>query len=409
MRGLVPAHIMAEIETVTGLHMAQMVDMFAGASTGSILNAALTRPHRRRPNEPQYKARHMIRFYEREGRNIFPVDRFREFRGLLHDFNNRTMKISTLGRLMRHGHYNERNLAAALYALYGDAKLGDSLSSLIIPCYSLGGEMLKVTGEDSQGQMTTAPIENNMVIKGGSALWMKHLRGDAYNPKKLKPLEVTLYDAVMASAAAPTYFPCHDFSAFDPNEERWRTIHGIDGSIFDNPCISWHGAIKPHVPEGRQPVMITLGTGVSNRAIHKDEWNRFGSLGVVDPANDLPLINIFFQAPESALREVFADEMGEHLYTFNRSLFAPLSSGMALPNNQIDDASDENMARLGRFAKIIIEENKKSFDELCHLLVKNRDRLHKEQNDFMATIKRTVHALSGHMPGQAKKPEPENA
>jgi len=407
MRGLVPAHIMAEIEARTGLHMAQMVDLFSGPSTGSILNAALTRPHRRHPDQPQYKAKMMVKFYEREGRNIFPQDRFREFRGLLHDFNNRTMKISTLGRLMRHGHYNERHLANALYSLYGDAKLGDSLSSLVIPCYSLGGENLKVTGEDSQGHMTTAPIENNVVIKGGSALWMKHLTGQAHNPKGIKPLEVTLYDAVMASTAAPTYFPCHDFSAFDPNQERWRTVHGIDGSIFDNPCISWHGAIKPHVPPGRQPVMLALGTGISNRAIHKDEWNRFGSLGVVDPANDLPLINIFFQAPESALMEVFGQEMGDHLYVFNRSLFAPTMNPLDLPNNQIDDASEDQMKRLGRFAKIIIEENAKKFDDLCHLLVKNRDRLHHEQHDFMSTLKRTVHVLSG-MTG-SKKPEHEDA
>ena len=223
---------------------------------------------------------------------------------------------------------------------------------------------------------------------------MKNIREPAANPKKLKPLEVTLYDAVMASAAAPSYFPCHDFSAFDPNAERWRTVHGIDGSIFDNPCISWHGAIKPHVPQGRQPVMIALGTGAANRAIHKDEWNRFGSLGVVDPANDLPLINIFFQAPESALREVFAEEMGNHLFSFNRSLFEPSSMG-ELPSNQIDDASDEQLRRLERFAHIIIEENRKQFDDLCHLLVKNRDRLHKEQHDFMSTLKRTVHVLSG--------------
>lgn len=409
MRGLVPAHIMAEIESRTGLHMAQMVDIFSGPSTGSILNAALTRPHRRRPTEPQYKARHMIKFYEREGRNIFPQDRFREFRGLLHDFNNRTMKISTLSRLMRHGHYNARNLATALYMLYGDAKLGDSLASLIIPCYSLGGENLKVTGEDSQGHMTTAPVENNVIIKGGSAIWMKNLVGDAHNPHKQKPMEVTLYDAVMASAAAPSYFPCHDFSAFDPNQERWRTVHGIDGSIFDNPCISWHGAIKPHVPPGRQPVMLALGTGISNRAIHKDEWNSFGSLGVVDPANDLPLINIFFQAPESALMEVFGQEMGNHFYLFNRSLFSPSDKG-ALPTNQIDDASEEQMKRLERFAKIIIEENAKQFDNMCHLLVSNRDRLHREQSDFMATIKRTVHALSSHMPGTSvRKNDTEDA
>ena len=41
MRGLIPAHIMARIEDVTGLRMVDMVDIFSGPSTGAILNAAL--------------------------------------------------------------------------------------------------------------------------------------------------------------------------------------------------------------------------------------------------------------------------------------------------------------------------------------------------------------------------------
>lgn len=388
MRGLVPAHIMAAIEQTTGLGMAEMVDMFTGPSTGSILNAALSRPHRRRPGEPQYKARHMIRFYEREGNTIFPYDRFREFRGLLHDFNNRTMKISKLSQLMRHGHYNERNLANALYALYGDAKLGDSLTSLVIPCYSLGGE----NAPSETGEAITT--ERGIVVRGGSALWLKHIKAPAYNPTLRKPLDVTLYDAVMASAAAPTYFPCHDFSAYDPNDGRWRTVHAIDGSIFDNPCITYHAVVKPHVPQGSQAVMLCVGTGITNRPIHKDEWNRFGSLGVVDPANDLPLINIFFHASESALAESFGQELGKNLFMFNRSLLAPHGDDL-LPDVQIDDATPENMARLTRFAHIIMEENKKTFDAACHLLVSNRDRRRHEQIDIMSTIKRTVHVLTG--------------
>jgi predicted acylesterase/phospholipase RssA len=384
MRGLVPAHLMAAIEQKTGLGMAQMVDMFTGPSTGSILNAALTRPHRRRPFEPQYKARHMIRFYEREGENIFPYDRFREFRGLLHDFNNRTMKISTLSRLMRHGHYNERNLATALYALYGDAKLGDALTSLVIPCYSLGGENAP---EDPAG-------DPGGTLRGGSAVWLKNIRAPALNPGNRKPMDVTLYDAVMASAAAPTFFPCHDFSAYDPNDGRWRNVHAIDGSIFDNPCVSYHGAIKPHIPDGAQPVMLCLGTGITNRAIHKDEWNRFGSLGVVDPANDLPLINIFFHASESALMEAFGRDLGDNLYLFNRSLLDAMP-GEVFPAVDIDDATPENMKRLERFAQILIEDNAGQFDQICQLLVANRDRRAAEQKDFMSTLKRTVHALTG--------------
>ena len=77
--------MMSRIEAETGLRMADMVDIFAGPSTGAILNAALTIPHPDNPNRPKYRARHLVRFYEREGLKIFPQDQFREFRGIIHD------------------------------------------------------------------------------------------------------------------------------------------------------------------------------------------------------------------------------------------------------------------------------------------------------------------------------------
>ena len=53
MRGLIPAHFMQKIEETTGLQMVDMVDVFMGPSTGSILNAALTMPHPHDPHRAQ--------------------------------------------------------------------------------------------------------------------------------------------------------------------------------------------------------------------------------------------------------------------------------------------------------------------------------------------------------------------
>jgi patatin-like phospholipase/acyl hydrolase len=133
IRGLIPAYIMAKIEDATDLRMTEMVDIFSGPSTGSILNAAMTLRHPDEPSQPKYRARHMVRFYEREGINIFPPDSFREFRGLIHDVNNRTVKLNKINNIFKHGHYDPTYLGAALRALFGDIKLKDSLRSLIIP------------------------------------------------------------------------------------------------------------------------------------------------------------------------------------------------------------------------------------------------------------------------------------
>lgn len=371
LRGLIPAQIMARIEQDTGLRMADMVDIFSGPSTGAILNAAMTLRNPESHNTPKYRARHLVRFYEREGERIFPPDRFRDLRGLIHDFNNRTMRISQLNTILDHGHYNPSNLGRALKALYGEAKLNDSLKSLIIPAYNIDGEQLRVlsdTGELGQSMHS----QGNYMDTAGHALWMKNIKINGAIGKRHKTIDVTLYDAVMASTAAPTYFPCHHFSARWPGNAHQHHYTAIDGSIFDNPSATYFGAVRPHLLPGQQVIMIALGTGYTNKSIKKDQWNRYGSLGVVDPVNDLPLINIFFHAPESALLDAFRDEMNGNLHIFNKSLVSDRDENW--PSVQIDDGSPENMKRLRDFADGIIEDNRGEYEKVCDILVSNYDR-----------------------------------
>lgn len=378
MRGLVPAHFMARVEEETGLRMADMVDIFAGPSTGSILNAAMTLRHPDNPSQPRFRARHMVKFYEREGENIFPPDQFREFRGIIHDFNNRTLKLNQLNWLFRHGHYDPSYLGRALRALYGDAKLSASLRSLIIPSYNIDGEQIEVVEEADETGDSPARTKNNFMDEGGHAVWLKNIKHDYPQGISLKTPDVSLYDAVMASCAAPTYFPCHHFSARYPDASGSVDFSAIDGSIFDNPCISYHGAIRRHVPPGHRLIMIVLGTGYTNRSFKKEDWNRYGALGIVDPVNDLPLINIFFHASESALMDSFADEMGDNLFIFNKSMLAA-PGDYSMPNNQIDDASPENLKRLRFFFEAMLEENRKQFDTVCEVLVSRYEEKQREE------------------------------
>ena len=371
LRGMIPAHIMARMETDTGLRMADMVDVFCGPSTGSILNAALTLRNPDSSGKPKYRARHLVKFYEREGERIFPPDRFREFRGLIHDFNNRTMRIGQLNSLFRHGHYNPSNLGRALRALYGDAKLSDSLKSLIIPTYNIDGEQLRVVMEEGESQESHVHTKNNFMDTGGHALWLKNIKINKGLVDAGKTPDVTLYDAVMASTAAPTYFPCHHFTARWPGHVRPHHYTAIDGSIFDNPAITYIGALRQHLLPNQKVIMVGLGTGYTNKSIKKDDWNRYGSLGVVDPVNDLPLINIFFHATESALLDAFAAEMKGDLYLLNKSMVVDRQPDWS--STQMDDGSPLNMKRLRDFADALIEDHRNQYEAICDLLVKNHD------------------------------------
>lgn len=387
MRGLIPAHCMSYIEEMTGLQMAEMVDIFTGPSTGSILNAAMNVPADGHPSKPKFRARHMVRFYEREGDKIFPPDRFRDFRGFVHDFNNRTMKIGQLNALLRHGHYDTTHLKRSLRALYGEHKLAQSVSNLVIPVYNIDGNSLHALEE--KGDTDEAPVHtgNSISPQGGHAVWLKNVQ----LPKNNRPAQdVALFDAVVASCAAPTYFPSHHFKIKN-HKGVPQNLTGIDGSIFDNPCTSYHGAIRQHIGENDHVIMITLGTGYTHHSISKDKWDSYGGLGVVDPVNDLPLISILFHASESALVESFTEEMGDNLYMFNKPMSRHRDDDYQTPNTQIDDATPENLLALEKFAMELIEENKMRFHEVCHHLVRNRDRLQHQKESAIKKLGRALY------------------
>src|SRR3954453_18742261 len=64
IRGLIPALVLAEIETRTGRPIASLFDLVAGTSTGAILACGLTRP------QPM-SADQLAMLYEQEGPQIF--------------------------------------------------------------------------------------------------------------------------------------------------------------------------------------------------------------------------------------------------------------------------------------------------------------------------------------------------
>ncbi len=379
MRGLIPALIMQKMEERTGLAMADMIDVFAGPSTGAILNAALNVPHPNKPDRPKYKALHLVRFYEREGHRIFPQDALREFRGFLHDFNNRVTKIKKLDWIMSQGHYDPANLGRALRALYARTSLSDSLKNLIIPVYNIG-----------DATSSRLDSHNPITALGSHAVWLKKMAIEQTCTDETCS-EVTLFNAVMASTAAPTFFPCHEFTAtLNGVEEK---ITGIDGNIFDNVPITYLSLLRPSLPKKTKMIMVVLGTGITKISFTKKQWNKFGSLGVVDPANDLPLINIFFHAAESALNPVLEKELGNDLYVFNKSLI-PDHKKEDLPSQEIDDASPENIKRMKKFTDDLLEENKEQFEALCDLLVKNYKEKQKKSffklPNFPLTIQNTL-------------------
>ena len=124
-------------------------------------------------------------------------------------------KKGSLNSLLRHGHYDPSHLSRSLDALLGDTTLADTLASIIVPIYNIDGTTgLRAVRQKGETGDSPVPTVNNVVDGGGHAVWFKNINfGDRRfcNAPRLR-----MHDAILASCAAPTYFPCHHFSTDDP-------------------------------------------------------------------------------------------------------------------------------------------------------------------------------------------------
>jgi uncharacterized protein len=158
IKGTFPAAFLARLEERIGAPISSYFDLIAGTSTGGILAIGLGMG---------MSARSLLRFYEEHGPEIFAGGRFwREVRALvLAKYSN-----APLHRVLKHR--------------FGDRKLGESTTRLMIPC-------LNVT----QGKV--------------------HVFQTSHHPTLTEDMHERAVDVAMASAAAPTFFPSFRWSNGD--------------------------------------------------------------------------------------------------------------------------------------------------------------------------------------------------
>ena len=137
IRGLIPALVLAEIESRTGRRIAELVDMIAGTSTGGILACALGKP------DP-LPAAEIASLYVEEGPKIFD-------RSLL-------KQITSLGGYLDE-RYSSSGLVKALERYLGDTAMTAATLPLLLTTYDTEARaihLLRSEGEHSGASMVDA-------------------------------------------------------------------------------------------------------------------------------------------------------------------------------------------------------------------------------------------------------------
>jgi hypothetical protein len=168
IKGVVPAAFLAEVEEALGESITHYFDLIAGTSTGGIIALGLGLG---------LSAAEILHFYEQLGPAIFAGNR--------------------LGRALRQigfAKYHSQSLRRALEATFGEKRLGESRTRLVIPALNLE------TGE-------------------------VHIYKTAHHPRFEIDYKERAVEIALATAAAPAFFPTHRSS-------KGMTL--IDGGMWAN-------------------------------------------------------------------------------------------------------------------------------------------------------------------------------
>ena len=162
IRGLIPALVLAEIESRTGRRMADMVDLIAGTSTGGIIACALAKPS-------PMPASEIARIYEDEGPEIFS-------RSLL-------KQITSVGGFLDE-RYSSDGLVATLERHLDDTHMTEATVPLLLTAYDTTGRAIRFMRSEGEGsdltmalaaQATSAaptyfepvPVDGQTLVDGG--------------------------------------------------------------------------------------------------------------------------------------------------------------------------------------------------------------------------------------------------
>ncbi len=179
IKGLYSAALLSRLEEQAGLKSGECFDLIAGTSTGGLIALGLASGK---------KAEDLVNLYEKFGKSIFPTSNWRVirwFQDSIYHFSKQTFMF---------GKYGGKNLKKALVDEFGDKTLGELDNLLVLPSFNLINGMPRV-------------------------FKFPHKEGEFFRDKN-----IPLVDAALATSAAPTYLPIHEYD---------NTLY-VDGGVWAN-------------------------------------------------------------------------------------------------------------------------------------------------------------------------------
>ncbi len=310
IRGIIPAMLLAQIESRTQQPIAKLFDLVAGTSTGAILALGLAIP--KSPCRSLYSAEEFVDMYAREGDRIFS-------RSLWH-------RLFACGNLAQEK-FSSDGIQQVLLEYFGDSRLSDARTDILVTSYE---------------------IERHLPFFFKST-----------NARTRSDYDFPARDVARAASAAPTYFEPMKLPAGNPSDH--YTL--IDGGVFaNNPAACALVEARTTYPDANAYLMVSLGTGTLT---HTLPYDRARNWGVARWAR--PLLDVVFDGVSSTVDYQLKQLLPPaRYYRFQTTLNSH--------NNKLDNASPANIQALKSLAADLIEKESGQLDNLCDALLTSRLR-----------------------------------
>ncbi len=311
IRGIIPAVVLTWLERELGRPISACVDLIAGTSTGGILATGLSRD----AAGPIRSAAEILDLYMTRGPEIFHSS-------LAHN-------IST-GWGTLDEKYPADGLEDTIRAVVGDRTLDDLTSNLLVTTYETAMRRPFYFGS-----------------------------GAARTEGRVSPLNFSLTDVTRATSAAPTYFEA--FQARSPAGDG-RTFCFIDGGVFANNPTGVAYAVARKIFPGDVIHVVSLGTGLTERPYH---WEDIKDWGALEWAR--PIIAIMMDGVSDATGDQMRDFITDGYWRFDINL-TDMGPGNPAPDDDMDDASPENLQRLKQRGELLVRSEQERLREVLATL-----------------------------------------
>ncbi|MFH1118444.1 MAG: patatin-like phospholipase family protein [Bacteroidota bacterium] len=336
IRGILPGVILTFIEERLmakegkDVRLSDYFDLIAGTSTGGILTCTYLIPQRDNngnpTNRPKLTARQAVDIYLDRGDEIFDLTMWQ--------------KIKSKGGLTDEK-YDSKELEEALNDYFGETRLSELLKPCLVTSYDVKSRRAHFFTQIDAKESPTHDFLVKEVARATSAA-------------------PTYFEIARVKSAFGSPFPLIDGGVFANNPAMcaYAEARGVEFSkVLNNP----EKIDKPHAQD---MIIVSIGTGSSSKPYNYNEVKDWGMIQWIQPIIDI-MMSGNSETVNYQLRKIWET-------TGLPDNYIRLEPALYEANNEMDDASPENLKALHEAGLKFVTDNESVLNKIVDKLIANK-------------------------------------